>query len=465
MRHPIALAVAAALVAFTSGLAFSSNEEAQLQQAADAGVPGAAGTLAGLYEQRNLIAASREVLVEAAEAGDAAAIVLLAEHDVAHGDAAAVDASLPVIRGALSILPVSDRTRIGLRLADRVIDPQVPPSRQRDWARLVVDLLAPARAQGDPEAIWRVGHLGTLGLPERQNPESASATIAKAADAGHPTASYWLARYHFDGVYVARDVAQGVRYLEKAALAGHRNAMLELASYNAPIDPVLSRFWTDTAALHEGRLAPVDPATLPRATTARRAPPPPSTTPATAPAIAPSPATTALTGAAATPLEVRNRELVLQVERLTAENAVLREQLGALKARYDTITQQRVIETASAAERNRRGLQHYAERDFESALADFRAGLAVDHAASLVNLGLLHLNGQGVPQSVDQAERLFKRASSLGNAQGSENLARLYHHGIGVVPDLERAVQWYQKAQAQGSAAAAAELATLLPSR
>jgi TPR repeat protein len=478
MRQPIVIAIAAALLATASGLAISSTEEAGLQRAVEAGAPGAAAELASRYEQRNLIAASREVLVEAAEAGDPAAILLLAEHDVTHGAPHEVEAALPVVRGLLPTIVAEDRTRIGLRLADRVLDPSVSPGTQRQWARVVVDLLAPARQAGDSEALWRIGYLASLGLPSGQNPESASATIARAADAGHPAAAYWLARHNFDGIYAPRDVHQGVRYLEVAAIAGHRNAMLELGTYYAPLDSTLSRFWTTAAAERQGRLTPVDPSSIPRRPEVR-------TNITRAPAQAPAKTEAAFTAqlargmmvaavnhrsidaAALVPAasdgalesaQARIRELTLDVERLSAENTDLRTKLADLQARYNALAQQRESAAYAAAARNQQGMQHYAAGDYESALSAFRAGVDADYAPAMTNLAILYLNGHGVPQSLTQTEALLKRASALGDVNASENLARLYRFGLGFHRDPSRAITWYEKAIAQGSTSAPAEL-------
>lgn len=486
----LSIAITAALLASVSGIAISTTEEVSLQRAVEAGSPGASAQLATYYAQRNLIAASREVLVEAAEAGDPAAIFLLAEHDITHGQPHEVDAALPVVRGLLSSITDNDRARLGFRLADRVLDPALSKDTQRQWARIVVDLLAPARQAGDPEALWRIGHLATLGLPAGHNPETASATIARAADAGHPAASYWLARYHFDGLYAPRDVEQGVHYLQIAAAAGHRHAMIELSTYYASIDSTLSRFWSSKAAEHAGRLEPVDPKTIPKPASARIASVPAVAKPDVVSAESasrvmaqaamarvdrgpmaqrvnhrgpdaspPAPSTGADQALAAA--QARIRQLTLDVERLSSENAELRRKLEDLQARYNALTLERQVAAAAAATRNQQGMQHYAAGDYESALAAFRAGVEADYAPAMTNLAILYLNGHGVPQDLRQTEQLLKRASSLGDVNASENLARLYKFGLGFHRDPSRAITWYEKALAQGSQTAASELAEL----
>ena len=76
-------------------------------------------------------------------------------------------------------------------------------------------------------------------------------------------------------------------------------------------------------------------------------------------------------------------------------------------------------------------------------------------------LGNAFANGQGVPQSMADAIRLYQQAADRGLAAAQFNLGMLYELGRGVAPDLARAFAFYLKAAEQGFAPAQFNVGTM----
>ena len=67
------------------------------------------------------------------------------------------------------------------------------------------------------------------------------------------------------------------------------------------------------------------------------------------------------------------------------------------------------------------------------------------------NLGVMHENGQGVPQNFKEAVRWFTKAAEQGNTHTQFNLGDLYMNGEGgIKQDLTRALKLFRLAAAQG---------------
>ena len=72
------------------------------------------------------------------------------------------------------------------------------------------------------------------------------------------------------------------------------------------------------------------------------------------------------------------------------------------------------------------------------------------NAHSKNSLGLLYLNGKGVPQDYARARAYFEQAAEQGLALAQDNLGFLYRDGQGVAQDYARARAYYEQAAAQG---------------
>jgi len=84
---------------------------------------------------------------------------------------------------------------------------------------------------------------------------------------------------------------------------------------------------------------------------------------------------------------------------------------------------------------------------------------AGDSVAQL-SLGKAYEDGDGVPQSDDQAVRWYRAAPEQGNAAAQNNLGLMFRVGHGVEQSKLEAVNWYRKAARQGNPGAAFNLGT-----
>ena len=71
---------------------------------------------------------------------------------------------------------------------------------------------------------------------------------------------------------------------------------------------------------------------------------------------------------------------------------------------------------------------------------------------ALRELGMMYLNGAGVPQNYKKALRLFKRAARLGSEVAKGDIALMYTTGNGVKQDDEQAFYWAQPSAEAGVA-------------
>lgn len=89
-------------------------------------------------------------------------------------------------------------------------------------------------------------------------------------------------------------------------------------------------------------------------------------------------------------------------------------------------------------------------KDFAKAAAWYRIGAEKGVAFAQRRLGLLYLNGDGVPQDyVEAIMWLRKAAAEPGDAEAQNALGDCYFHGRGVTSDFFEAVKWYRKAADQ----------------
>jgi TPR repeat protein len=93
----------------------------------------------------------------------------------------------------------------------------------------------------------------------------------------------------------------------------------------------------------------------------------------------------------------------------------------------------------------------YQERDFAKALSLSRPLAEQGHARARTVLGLILLNGHGMPKDEKQAAHWFRLAAEDGDAQAQFHLGNMYSQGLGVPQDYVEAVKWYQRAADQGN--------------
>ncbi len=75
-------------------------------------------------------------------------------------------------------------------------------------------------------------------------------------------------------------------------------------------------------------------------------------------------------------------------------------------------------------------------------IADLRRKADQGDAKAHHTLGLLYVNGGGVPKNYTVARQWFERAAAQGHAGAQYDLGLLYANGEGVPQDYKKARQW-----------------------
>ena len=102
-------------------------------------------------------------------------------------------------------------------------------------------------------------------------------------------------------------------------------------------------------------------------------------------------------------------------------------------------------------------------RDPVQAARWFKAAADQAFAPAAANLADLYLRGNGVPADRRKAAQYMRIAADGGLAESQHNLGIFYEHGIGLEKDEDAAVFWYQRASAQGFQKSTDRLAALRP--
>jgi TPR repeat protein len=76
------------------------------------------------------------------------------------------------------------------------------------------------------------------------------------------------------------------------------------------------------------------------------------------------------------------------------------------------------------------------------------------NAEEQYELGIKHLNGDGVLQNYEEAVKMFRLASEQGLAKAQNRIGHMYDTGTGVAQDKDEAVRWFRLAAEQGHATA-----------
>lgn len=96
------------------------------------------------------------------------------------------------------------------------------------------------------------------------------------------------------------------------------------------------------------------------------------------------------------------------------------------------------------------GAAAFTRGDYVSTLKEWRPLAENGNAHAQFNLGLMYVDGLGVPQDYVEAARLFHMAAIQGDVNAQLNLGVLYDKGQGVPQDYSEAVNWYRRAAEQG---------------
>ena len=89
-------------------------------------------------------------------------------------------------------------------------------------------------------------------------------------------------------------------------------------------------------------------------------------------------------------------------------------------------------------------------QDIERGVALVKESAEEDAMSGQLYLGLLYEYGAGVEQDITKALELYRKSAEQGDLYGQRQLGRMYRQGIGVPKDIREAVKWYKKAAEQG---------------
>lgn len=103
------------------------------------------------------------------------------------------------------------------------------------------------------------------------------------------------------------------------------------------------------------------------------------------------------------------------------------------------------------------GLRAYESKDYATAIKEWLPLAESGDAASQFNVGLMYLDGTGVPQSDLKAVEWFRRSADQGYAKAQGNLGALYAVGRGVRRDYVGAHMWLNLCAASGDSKCAAQ--------
>jgi TPR repeat protein len=98
------------------------------------------------------------------------------------------------------------------------------------------------------------------------------------------------------------------------------------------------------------------------------------------------------------------------------------------------------------------GLDAYQKGDFTTAAKEWRPLAEQGEPEAQFNLGLLYLDGHGVPQNPAEALSWFRRAAQQDYVPAQHNLGAMYGNGNGVKRDYIQAYKWLNICSARGNA-------------
>ena len=99
-----------------------------------------------------------------------------------------------------------------------------------------------------------------------------------------------------------------------------------------------------------------------------------------------------------------------------------------------------------------KGVAAYERKDYPAAAKEWEPDANAGNAAAQFNLGMLYLDGKGVPQDNAEAAVWLRRAADQGYAKAQHNLGALLGSGKGVKRDYEQAYMWMSLCAASGEA-------------
>src|SRR5665213_3152764 len=108
---------------------------------------------------------------------------------------------------------------------------------------------------------------------------------------------------------------------------------------------------------------------------------------------------------------------------------------------------------ATMADQLQDGASAFQRTDYRTALAAWKPLATQGNPVAQNNLGIMYLDGKGVPQNTSEAVRYLSLSAAAGSSLGQNNLGGLYRDGKGVPRDFGKAGQWFAASAAQGNSA------------
>jgi TPR repeat protein len=99
--------------------------------------------------------------------------------------------------------------------------------------------------------------------------------------------------------------------------------------------------------------------------------------------------------------------------------------------------------------------------DYEKAFRWYSIAVSSSHKDAIYRLGLLYLNGDGLPQNLTLATEIFKKSMDLGSADACYQLGLMHYPGKATDIDYSKAEQYYIVAANMGHCGAQLELGQL----
>jgi TPR repeat protein len=106
------------------------------------------------------------------------------------------------------------------------------------------------------------------------------------------------------------------------------------------------------------------------------------------------------------------------------------------------------------------GANAYKHANYQGALNAWR-NLSQTDATVQNNIGIMYMDGKGVPKNMPLAVQWLARSAANGSSLGQNNLGGLYRDGKGVNRDFSKALTYFSASAAQGNAAGQLNLGLL----
>jgi TPR repeat protein len=110
-----------------------------------------------------------------------------------------------------------------------------------------------------------------------------------------------------------------------------------------------------------------------------------------------------------------------------------------------------VYAMALLADANRRGIPDVLPQNIDESVRLYREAGDLGFLDAKANLGVLYINGEGVPKDEAKAVEIFREGTLKNNALSMFLLAQCLERGVGVAPDANEARAWYMQAASRGN--------------